>query len=89
VVDPFLAPREPGRRSHTLGIFRRSAMEWRALILAGTPVEAPTLAQTLRSWRRDVHPSSPTPAIMQRMNYFRMARLAGRWVGGRLARPPR
>lgn len=90
VLDPFLALRGPPLRSPTAwSIFRGSAAEWRSLVSAGAPVSAPTLSEALESWWREVDAGSATPAALQRLNYFRLARALGRWVGGRAARAGR
>jgi hypothetical protein len=87
VLDPFLALVGPPLRPPTAwSIFQRSAAEWRSLLSAGAPVTAPTLAEALESWWGDVNPGSATPTALQRLNYFRLARALGRWVGGRAAR---
>jgi rhamnosyltransferase len=90
VVDPFLALSGPPLRVPTAwSIFRGSAAEWRSLVSAGAPVAAPTLGEALESWWREVDTGSATPAALQRLNYFRLARALGRWVGGRAARAER
>lgn len=87
VIDPFVAVELPRRpRTHAWSILRRSASEWQGLVTAGAPVDAVTARSAVRSWWIDVDTASPTPAQLQRLNYFRVARIAGRWLGARQAR---
>jgi rhamnosyltransferase len=87
VVDPFLQlegpPDEPPRAS---SILRRTADDWASLIGAGTPVIAPSVPQALAGWWAEIDSASATPPALQRLNYFRLARALGRWLGGRRAR---
>ena len=90
VLDPFLALSGPPLRPPTAwSIFRGSAAEWRSLLSAGAPVTAPTMSEALASWWGEVDSGSATPAALQRLNYFRLARAVGRWVGGRAAQAGR
>jgi hypothetical protein len=87
VVDPLLQlegpPDEPPRAS---SILRRTAEHWDSLVSAGAPVTAPSVRQALAGWWEEIDCESATPAALQRLNYFRLARALGRWVGGRRAR---
>jgi hypothetical protein len=88
VVDPFLQLQGPPLRSPTAwSIFERTAADWAGLVSFGTPVTAPTtLRDALAEWWTDIEEESATPALVQRLNYFRLARALGRWAGGRRAR---
>jgi hypothetical protein len=84
VVDPFLALSGPPlRRPTALSIFQRSAADWRSFVIAGVPVPAPSLREALASWWDEVDVNSVTPAALQRLNYYRLARALGSWAGGR------
>ena len=87
VVDPFLQlegpPDEPPRVS---SILRRTADDWASLVGAGTPVIAPSVPRALAGWWGEIDSASTTPAALQRLNYFRLARALGQWLGGRRAR---
>jgi hypothetical protein len=84
VVDPFLQlegpPLHPPR---AWSIFRRTAADWSGLVSSGAPVHAPSLHEALGMWWNEVDARSASPAALQRLNYFRLARALGRWVGGR------
>lgn len=86
VVDPFLQldgpPIHPPR---AWSIFRRTADDWASLVSAGAPVNAPSLREAMGEWWNEVNANSATPGGLQRLNYFRLARALGRWVGGRRA----
>jgi glycosyl transferase family 2 len=87
VVDPFLQldgpPLDP---PSTWSIFRSTADEWTGLVSAGMPVSAPSFGGTVRSWWSEIDAGSATPGALQRLNYYRLARALGRWVGGRRGR---
>jgi hypothetical protein len=84
VVDPFLQLEgPPDHPPHAWSIFRHTAADWSGLVTSGAPVNAPTLHEALGTWWNEVDASSATPATLQRLNYFRLARALGRWVGGR------
>jgi hypothetical protein len=86
VVDPFLQVEgAPDERPAAWSILRRTSDEWAGLVTAGTPVAAPSLRQALGEWWGDVDGASATPAALQRLNYYRLARALGRWTGGRRA----
>jgi hypothetical protein len=91
VVDPFLQldgpPLHPPR---AWSIFRRTAEDWAGLVSADAPLTAPSFSEALGGWWNEVDARSATPAALQRLNYFRLARALGRWAGGRrAARGPR
>jgi hypothetical protein len=87
VVDPFLQlDGPPLHPPHAWSIFRRTADEWAALVSAGTPVTAPSFREAVGAWWTEVDGGSATPAALQRLNYYRLARALGRWLGGERAR---
>jgi Glycosyl transferase family 2 len=90
VLDPFLAAgHAPGWRPSARAILRQAADERASLVAAGAPVDAPSLPGALRLWWRRVDPDSGVPPILQRLNYYTLARELGHWAGGRRARRDR
>jgi hypothetical protein len=86
VVDPFLQLEgEPIHPPRAWAIFRRTADDWEGLVSAGAPVAAPSFGEAVRAWWNEVDDGSATPAALQRLNYFHLARALGRWAGGRRA----
>lgn len=85
-VDPALDVSKDHRQfAGTRALFDRSVREAEALARA-TPMPRRSLASAVRMWWSDVPRDGVYPPMFHRLNYYRAAEIAGRWVGERRAR---
>lgn len=85
-VDPELDVAKDHRQlAGTRALYERSAREAQALARAH-PMPPRPLTQALRTWWSDIPRDGVYPPLFHRLNYYRAAEIAGRWVGERRAR---
>lgn len=84
-LDPFLVVSVDHRvRSGVRDLVRRTSAETRELVLR-TGMPPVTGREAVRTWWSDVAVDEHTPRILQRLNYFRIAEIGGRYLGSRQA----
>jgi rhamnosyltransferase len=84
-LDPFLVVSVGHRlRSGVRDLVRRTSAETRELVLQ-TGMPPFTAREAARTWWSDVVIDDHTPRVLQRLNYFRMAEIGGRYLGSRQA----
>ncbi len=85
-VDPMLdVPKDHRQLAGTRALYARSVREAEALARARRMPER-SLAGAVRQWWTDIPRDEVYPPLFHRLNYFRAAEIAGRWVGERRAR---
>ncbi len=84
-VDPLLEVTKQHRQlAGTKALFDRSAREAESLS-PHTDVPTYTLRQAVTDWWSDVPRDTVYPPMFHRLNYYRGAEIAGRYVGERRA----
>jgi len=85
-VDPLLEVTKDHRQfAGTRALFHRSVREAEALA-RGRSMPRRTVLDALRTWWDDVPRDGVYPPLFHRLNYYRAAEIAGRYVGERRAR---
>jgi rhamnosyltransferase len=86
VVDPVLHVEGAHRKAHgARALFHRTRREARAMAAAGLVPAFPARA-AVHEWWADLPSESMSPALFHRINWLRMADIAGRCVGDREGR---